>query len=74
MKILYFILCSLINLSLMFFVFFVEFLLIARLNIIVSFVFQFVLVFFMIIISILISYFLSSIILRRVIFKFFNLD
>lgn len=74
MKILYFILCSLINLSLMFFVFFLEFLFIAKLNIIVSSVFQLVLVFFMIIIAIVISYVLSSIILKNIISKFFNLD
>ncbi|WP_281861287.1 hypothetical protein [Candidatus Borrelia fainii] len=74
MKILYFILCSLINLSLMFLVFFLEFLFIAKLNIIVSSVFQLILVFFMIIIAIVISYFLSSIILKNIISKFFNLD
>lgn len=74
MKILYFILCSLINLSLMFLVFFLEFFCIAKLNIIVSSVFQFVLVFFMIIIAIVISYVLSSIILKNIISKFFNLD
>ncbi|AAX17799.1 hypothetical protein A7978_02355 [Borrelia turicatae] len=74
MKILYFILCSLINLSLMFLVFFLEFLCIAKLNIIVSSVFQLVLVFFMIIIAIVISYVLSSIILKNIISKFFNLD
>ncbi|WP_421622712.1 hypothetical protein R5397_02010 [Borrelia sp. MN22-0132] len=74
MKILYFILCSLINLSLMFLVFFLEFLFIAKLNIIVSSVFQLILVFFMIIIAIVISYVLSSIILKNIISKFFNLD
>lgn len=74
MKILYFILCSLINLSLMFLVFFLEFLCIAKLNIIVSSVFQLVLVFFMIIVAIVISYVLSSIILKNIISKFFNLD
>ncbi|AHH03464.1 Hypothetical protein BHY_0513 [Borrelia nietonii YOR] len=74
MKILYFILCSLINLALMFLVFFIEFLFIAKLNIIVSSVFQFILVFFMIIISIVISYFVSNIFLKKIISKFFNLD
>ncbi|AHH04936.1 hypothetical protein BmHG_00486 [Borrelia miyamotoi] len=74
MKILYFILCSLINLSLMFLVFLLEFLLIAKINIIASSVFQLILVFFMIIISIVISYFVSSIIVKNAISKFFNLD
>nr|WP_084538440.1 hypothetical protein [Borrelia persica] len=74
MNFLYFILCSLINLSLMFFIFFLEFLFIARLNIIVSPIFQFVLILVMIVISIGISYFLSSFIFKNIIFKFFNLD
>ncbi|AAX16980.1 hypothetical protein [Borrelia hermsii] len=74
MNILYFILCSLINLALMFLVFFIEFLVIAKLNIIVSSVFQFILVFFMIIISIVVSYFVSNIFFKNIISKFFNLD
>ncbi|AWG43225.1 hypothetical protein CR532_02465 [Candidatus Borreliella tachyglossi] len=74
MNILYFILCSLTNLSLMFLIFFLEFFCIAKLNIIVSPFFQFILVLFMIIISIVISYFLSNIIAKSIISKFFNLD
>ncbi|AHH12494.1 Hypothetical protein BHO_0067900 [Borrelia hermsii YBT] len=74
MNILYFILCSLINLALMFLIFFIEFLVIAKLNIIVSSVFQFILVFFMIIISIVVSYFVSNIFFKNIIAKFFNLD
>ncbi|ACH93415.1 hypothetical protein BDCR2A_00569 [Borrelia duttonii CR2A] len=74
MNFLYFVLCSLINLSLMFFIFFLEFLFVSRLNIIVSPIFQYVLIIVMIFISIAISYFLSSVIFRNIISKFFDLD
>ncbi|AFI31257.1 hypothetical protein Q7M_478 [Borrelia crocidurae str. Achema] len=74
MNFLYFVLCSLINLSLMFFIFFLEFLFVSRLNIIVSPIFQYVLIIVMIFISIAISYFLSSVIFRNILSKFFDLD
>ena len=74
MKILYFILCSLTNLSLMLLVFFLEFFFIAKLNVIISPFFQFVLVLLMIIVSITISYFVSNIIAKSIISKFFNID
>ena len=55
-------------------VFFLEFVFVARLNIIISPFFQFVLVLLMIIISITISYFLSNVIVKSIISKFFNPD
>lgn len=58
----------------MFFVFFLEFIFVAKLNIIVASIFQFILVFFMIVISIVVSFFVSNFILKNVISKFFNLD
>ncbi|WKC58427.1 hypothetical protein [Borrelia sp. P9F1] len=55
-------------------VFFLEFVFVAKLNIIVSPFFQFILVLLMIVISITISYFLSNVIAKSIISKFFNLD
>ncbi len=74
MNFLYFFLCSLINLSLMFFIFFLEFLFVSRLTIIVSPIFQCVLIIVMVFIAILISYFLSSVIFKNIISKFFDMD
>lgn len=74
MKILGFILCALINLSIMFLVFFLEFLLVIKFSIIVKPYLQFILIFMMIVFAILVGYFASILIVRNLFIELFEPD
>lgn len=74
MKIFSFILCMLMNLFIMFLVFFLEFLLIVKFGIIVKPYLQFILILMMIIFAVVAGYFVSVFIVRSLLIKLFKLD